>query len=159
MTITSGYLAGVMDSDGSFSITIRHKTRPNANYICMIQISWKYTDISEKFMKKLCKMFGGTYHINSRKYKSSYKNSSTIIKYCATGKAVDRIVDYIFDNLILKKKQAKNILKLRQLVGFQGAPGKTRPKKLSNKMHKLYELNKELNTKNNGDRRAYIKLG
>jgi len=143
------YLAGVLDSDGSFSITIRHKTRKNPNFTCMIQITWSLTDKAQEFMEHLVQTYGGSYHINTTKYATNYPNSKTVIKYCAVAHAVDRILLDVAPYVWLKKHQVTNLLAVRKLASHYPRP---RPEGLTNHYLALYEANKILNSKNSGQR-------
>ncbi len=147
--INPAYLAGVLDSDGSLSITKRHTNRPNPNYTCMIQLTWKHSLKTEEFVRNLSLIFGGSFHINKNKRPSNYKNSSTVVRYNATGRAVDLIILHVFDYLILKKEQARNLIKARKLVNKKRV-GKVRNPIVSEKLELLYQFNKSINTKNKG---------
>jgi hypothetical protein len=150
MNISPQYLAGVMDSDGSFSITKRHITRQNANYIAMIQITWTHTATSEDFMKELTRKYGGSYFIGVHSKGGTFKNSKPVIKYCAVGKAASLLTLDVKDFLILKKTQADNVIKLRELVTTKRI-GRTRSPIISTQLEDIYLLNKQLNSKNKGE--------
>lgn len=142
---TNGYLAGVMDSDGSFSISKRHLNRSNPNYTVMLQISWNYSKAAHAYFSFLKREFGGSYCIGPH-HKSGYANASLTIRYSATGKAAERILLYIRKSLVLKNKQAIACLKLIEIIRKQKEyKGKPRPKTVSIKLEKLYIKNKKLN--------------
>lgn len=144
-TICPKYLAGVLDSDGSFTITKRHKYRNNCNYTAIIQLTWTDSSITQKFMKTLCNQYGGSFFKGKPSESYNYKNSKNILKYCATGHAAEKICSDVINYLFLKKKQCANILKLRKLVSsFNG----NRPIAVTNKLEQLYKSNRILNSKN-----------
>lgn len=147
MIFSPEYLAGVMDSNGSFSITKRHISRKNPNYIGMIQITWTHTKVSEAFMQELKNIYGGSYFIGKC---GTFKNSKPIVKYCAVGAAAETLTRSVIDFLILKKEQANNVLKLREITKSRQL-GKVRSLENSEKLERLYLLNKQLNYKNKGD--------
>jgi hypothetical protein len=138
------YLAGVLDSDGSFSICKRHVIRTSANYVSQISLSWKKEELTENFMKRLVHQFGGSYADISSHQKSRFPNASPTIKYCATGKVAYKICQDVYPYLELKQKQAKNLMNLCELI----KPGKNRPQELTDKLEDLYFYNKSLNSKN-----------
>jgi hypothetical protein len=141
---TAQYLAGVMDSDGSFSITKRHCYRDNVNYTCMIQLTWTDSQKTREVIDFLKKFYGGSSFVQKAGSKN-FKLSKDVIKYCATGTAAERICLDVRSYLILKSEQAKNLLEVRNLVRqFKG----NRPKSISDKLEKLYIENKFLNSKN-----------
>lgn len=144
MIINSAYLTGVIDSDGSLSITKRHINRPNPNYTCMFALTWSKTSTSIKFMQALVNTYGGSFAECKR---VGYKNGRPIIKYCATGKAVDKILEACSEHLILKRQQANNLISLRKLVHPCGHRRRRAPE-ISEQMEMLYVENKRINSKN-----------
>ncbi len=148
--IHPAYVAGVLDSDGSLSVVIRHKNRPNPTYQACFQLTWKKTKESIKFFEYLKKRYGGSYHENKPR-KDRFKNASPTIKYFLTGIKIKNFLEDIQDYVILKKKQVKLVLKLRNNL-WQGGLGRRKPKELCNLHHKIYLDMKKLNTKNSADR-------
>jgi hypothetical protein len=143
----SAYLAGVLDADGSFTISQRHAKRPNPNYISMIQLSWSESELSRNFIKLLVEKYGGSYFSSEGLYKGRYPNGKPILKYCGVGKSAEKICNDVLPFLVLKKEQAKNLLKLREVTSsFTGS----RPKECSDQLNHLYTYNRKLNSKNKG---------
>lgn len=144
LTINPQYLAGVMDSDGSFTITRRHPQRQKqCNYTCMVQLTWTLNEKTKKFIESLAAQYGGSWFIGSPK--NNYINSKPIIKYCGTGEAAKSIAEDTKNYLRLKKEQADNIIEVRRLIStFRGS----RPIDISEALSSLYSLNKQLNSKN-----------
>lgn len=142
--VSPQYLAGVIDSDGSISITKRHKDRVNPNYSAMIQIGWVYKPETELFMQSLVNKYGGSFKVIKPGKSSMSKRDH--IKYCAYGKTVDKILKDVKPFLILKKKQTDNVLNLRNIVNTY--IGKVRPEEKGKKLEELYKYNLSLNDKN-----------
>lgn len=140
INLSEHYLAGVLDSDGSLSITKRHLKRPNPNYTVMIQITWLYSKASEDYFRNLKHWYGGSFFIG--RSHSGFANPKPIIKYCATGKSAERILISCRNKLNLKEEQLKNLL---QCVKLNNDSKKNRPIATSKKLEKLYKQNKRLN--------------
>lgn len=144
--VNPAYLAGVMDSDGSITITKRHIKRPNPNYTVMIQLTWICNNKTEDFMKSMVSDFGGSYFIGIA---SSSLCKAKIIKYCATGNAARKILEYCLKYLVLKKEQAENCFILFNMTSIT-KPGERRSLDLNQKMEALFLYNKSINSKNKG---------
>jgi hypothetical protein len=148
-SITSSYLAGVSDSDGSFSYNKKFsKPRNKFYYISQYQITWKYSDNSKIFFDSLVKQFGGSYFDG---FTHTSYGKTRILKYCATGKACEQICKYVLPKLILKQEQAKIVLKGAKLKNNKwGTKGK--PLEIWEQERSLYEeiikLNHAKKTKN-----------
>lgn len=138
--ISREYLAGVLDSDGSLSVTRRHLKRPNPSYTAMIQITWLYSSKSKLVFDFLQRYYGGSYYIG--KSHSGFNNPKKIIKYCATGKAAHRILLDCRTSVVLKSKQVKNLLAVIDIN--QSTKGR-RNKAAGKVLQKIYEINKDLN--------------
>jgi len=155
MKISPAYLAGMADSDGSFSIAIRHRNRPNPTYQATFQLTWTKTKLTEKFMKDLKKQFGGSYY-EAKNRNDRFANGSPTIRYFLTNKGLKLFLKEVLPFIILKKKQVLNCLELLNTTEFgKYGFGRPKPKKLKKKHYNLYIQNKNINTKNSGDRRIY----
>lgn len=142
--IHPAYIAGVLDSDGSLTITKRNLTRSKPSYCCMFQLSWTETENTLYFMEYLKKYYGGSYHRNDKKYKADYKNSKPIYKYCLTDIGLEKLLLEIKEFLVLKIKQADNIIEARSIIEHT----KCRKDSISRRLEELYVYNKTLNSKN-----------
>ncbi len=142
----SAYLAGVIDSDGSFSISQKHKARKKSNYNGVFQLTWTVSPLTLAFMKKLVSIYGGSFFIG-KKNLTQFPNSRPVIKYCICSKKVVPLIIDVLPFLHLKRKQARNILRLRSVVRHY-RKGVSKSNRIIAFEQKLYELNKELNTKN-----------
>lgn len=144
-TIDPRYLAGVIDSDGSFTIAKRHVVRKTPNFTIMVQLNWKKSDLTKSFMEELRNQYGGSFcECKSTNKKTSIKTSD-YFSYCATGKAAEKIILDVFGHLKLKKQQALNLLDVRNLMSIR----REVPEEAEDQLEHLYKINKKLNTKNN----------
>lgn len=143
--VTKDYLAGVLDSDGSFTISKRHLKRKNINYIVMIQITWTKSKISKQIFETLTRYYGGSYCEIKPHNKSLAKRAS--YKYCATGKAAHRILLDCRNNVLLKNEQVKNCLEVLKLIEHfkKNYAGKNRPRIISKLLETLYKKNLKAN--------------
>lgn len=130
MKISPQYLAGVVDSDGSITITKRNISRSNPSYVAMFQLTWVHNEITDEFMRSLVSKYGGSFFIQTEK-RNAFPNAKMTIKYCSTGEALGKLILDVFPFLILKKAQAANAL---NLIKTQGRFGAKRPKPESLKL-------------------------
>lgn len=146
------YIAGVLDSDGSLSICIRHKIRKVPNYSAMFQLTWTFSEKSEKVMNTLKEKYGGSVYLNKLRT-DVFKNSKQTMRYFLVAQELKPFILDILPYVQLKKEQCLNVLELLNSSYF-GKYGNGRPKlkELCDFHHSLYLKNKELNTKNSGDR-------
>lgn len=144
--VSNEYIAGVADSDGSFSYNKKFsKQRNKFYYVAQFQITWKYSKESKMFFDFLVKTFGGSYFDGLTHTTISRVR---ILKYCATGIACENICNAVMEHLILKKEQAKIVLLGAGLKSRHwGSKGK--PQKVFDREKALYLRIKKLNTKNN----------
>jgi hypothetical protein len=144
--LNHAYLAGIFDSDGSFSVAKRNMKRSSASYVAMVQLNWKATELTKSFMDKLVEKFGGSYCFCKSTNKKTTIKTSDYYSFSATGKSAENIVRAVLPFLQLKKQQALNLLELRDTIPPVGTKG--RSKETSEKLEHLYVVNKILNTKN-----------
>ena len=143
----SAYMAGVADSDGSFTIS-KHKvdsTRRKFTYVGIFQLSWKKSNESLAAMKSLKKTFGG-YISDCKAYRTTFGSKPEVYKYSISGADLDNFLYMIIPHLKLKTRQARALLNLRRLPRYFGAKGKSLS--IYNKEDKLFNLVRSLNTKN-----------
>lgn len=146
MKLSNEYMAGIADSDGSFSLTKRHLTRKNPNFHCCFQLSWKYSDKTEKLINLMKKEYGGSFCIITKK-QNSFSKEIKVIKFYLQGSDLDEFLKNVGPHVILKSKQVRNILEARAII--KSRTSKVRSKIDRNKLEKRYQLHKTLNTKNN----------
>lgn len=142
------YVAGVADSDGSFSFIKRKKqsTKNGYHYRAIFQLTWKKMSNTKMVLDSFKKEFGGNYWKVIRKPNSFDKKPLDCYKYSLEGNLLEKFVIKIIPFLRLKKKHAELILESRKLKGKWGCKGK--PDRLWKKEDKLYLLFNKLNTKN-----------
>src|SRR5579871_1392522 len=102
VTIHKAYLAGMIDSDGAFSISMVHKRRPNPTFIPVFQLTWTLTHKSKQFMLQLQKQYGGNVYFPTMQ-KNTYKNSKQTIKYYLGNRNLKKFIKDVLPYLILKK--------------------------------------------------------
>jgi len=110
--INPAYLAGLLDSDGSLSVTKLHKNRTTPNYRAIFQIQWKKTKEAETILKQLKKQYNGT--ICYPKIQETSLSKNPTIKYCCTGFNLDKLLSDIEPFVLLKYEQLKLVQKLRR---------------------------------------------
>ncbi len=148
MTIISKqYLAGVADSDGSFSY-IKNFSKPNNKYYYrpFFQLTWKYSKEAEKVSIYLkLKYKAGVYY--SIKKSNSFGKECKIIKIQMWEKSVVQFINDVYPYLILKKEQAK-IVKEGALLKSNKWGVKGKPQKIWDKEKIIYIKMNKLNSKN-----------
>lgn len=156
MNTFAAYLAGVIDSDGAISIAIRHSNRPTPSYVVLIQLSWAQTEKVLSTLEKIKSIYGGAVY-TEKNNQTRFKNGKDLYRYCIGNKASKKLLEDILPFLHLKKNQCENALELINTTEY-GSYGNKRPKPedLKIKHHNLYLNNKELNTKNSGERRKNV---
>lgn len=150
--IHPAYLAGVADSDGSFTISKTHLNRLNVHYQCSFQLTWKKTPKSIAFFEKLKEQYGGSF-FHQKAYPNSSFTQSPTIKYWLGNIKLEKFIKDILPYLELKKEQAENILEIRSLSPL-GLYNKYNPKPESVKQlqNEIWLKSRNLNTKNSGNR-------
>lgn len=155
MKMSPEYLAGVIDSDGSISVVLKHKNRPNPSYTISIQLTWSDTEKSRKVLNLLKETYGGSV-FESKSLKSRYPNSRPVIKYSVACQKSRKLLEDILPYLLLKKDQAVLALDILNTTGYGiYGFGRPKPKDLIEKHRNIYLQMKELNTKNSGVRLIY----
>lgn len=144
------YMAGVADSDGSFSFMKRKRqsTINGYHYVMVFQLTWKKSDLSIKVMNEIVRRYGGCCCKWIRNGNNFPTKSAECLKYSVGGPGLDKLTEAILPYLLLKKKQAELIKEARLLrKGWKrGRLGK--PINVWKKEDELYlEFNK-LNGKN-----------
>jgi|ERR1035437_1687001 hypothetical protein len=146
INLNPAYLAGVFDSDGSFSVIKRNFTEKHCNYNALMQLSWKKTDLSSTLINAIAEEFGGSVgDCASSNTHKSFPGTKDYLKYCVQGKKAAILAKTLLPFLVLKKRQAENLIVLIEKTSiFKG----TKQKLITDELHEIYLLNKSLNTKN-----------
>lgn len=131
------YLAGVFDSDGSFSIN-RRTDRGYISYRPLVQLTWKFIPETKQILDQLKEEYGGSVFFDKSRRKLAPNNM--YLAYKLDGRNCYAFIDAIKDHLIIKKKQALICLEVINLLGKPGQynKGHARPKELLMQMEELY---------------------
>lgn len=152
INIEPSYLAGLIDSDGSLTVSRIHPKRPNVSYVAAFQISWMANEKSISIFHSLKEKYGGSFGIYD--YTSSFTNSSKsksgTIKYMLTGRKLKELIKDVLPFLKLKTEQAYNCLTLID-INKQNCGKKNRSIEISKELENLWIANKNLNFKNTGE--------
>lgn len=146
--MNSAYLAGVADSDGSFSVCLRHYNRPKPTYSPCFQLTWNYNAKTLEVFEQLKAKYGGSFFIQ-KVGRTNFNNSTPTIKYFAQGKALDKIILDIENFIVLKREQVQLIKTLRSTTIQRNKKSDELQKTHEN----IYLQMKKLNTKNSGVRK------
>jgi hypothetical protein len=141
------YLAGVADSDGSFSLVRSNKSRTVRSCTPTFQLTWTISPLSKKVMDRLVATYGGSYFEQLPTSSKYFKNSRPCYKYCLVAKKLEKFLKDILPYLQLKRKQVRNLLRIRRFTKHWGN-GRNKPLKVQLFEQKMWALNKELNSKN-----------
>lgn len=139
------YLAGVADSDGSFSICKLNSKRKNSSFCARFLLTWTKSPETKKVMDSLVFTYGGNYYEDHTK-KSRFKNSKPSYKYYIQGEQLDHLLNDIKDYVLLKKKQVECLILFRSKIH----KGSNKSETLMKFHYDLYLRNKSLNSKNTG---------
>lgn len=144
--ILPAYIAGIADSDGSFSIVLRHKDRLNPHYFACFQLGWKETELSKRAIESMKSQYGGSVSYASPS-EGSYGRTK-MVKYMLQGKKLESFLEQIIPFLILKREHAEILLALRKTI----KQGSNKTQELLLLQESFYLKMKELNTKNTSNR-------
>ena len=109
--LNKSYIAGLFDGEGSISIRPQSKKR----YLSSVNISVGI-GMCNPIVKKLYKKFGGYVYIIP-----AQDNHRKIYKwYLINKKDIHKFLTFIYSNLIIKKEQAKIMLKFIRLKTVSG---------------------------------------
>jgi hypothetical protein len=153
MKLHPAHIAGVMDSDGSFSIVKRPKKNTKLGFIYrpVVQITWKVSENAEKFFQCVVSTYGGSYHLINKK-ENAYGKTGKFYKLSIEGNSLDPFLKDIMPFLVLKKIQARSLLQLRSLrkkwFGKGEGTGNSKPVWISNREEKFRNIVRNSNGKN-----------
>ena len=145
--ISAEYLAGVADSDGSFSYLKNYsKPRQKHYYRPFFQLTWKYSKEAQRVCRYLETKYNAGFYSCVKKA-NSFGKECKLIKIQMWEKSVVSFIIDILPYLILKKKQAEIVLLGANLKSrYWGRKGK--PASVWKKEIELYEKMNALNSKN-----------
>ena len=151
MKLHPAYIAGVMDSDGSFSIIRRTRQSTKHGYFfkCLIQLTWKDTSNCLEVLNYLKQTYGGT--VNKINRHSGFPSStpSEHYKWDLEEKKVTAFIQEILPFLQVKKFQAQCLLDLRKLRRWrETTKSRFKPDVVWEKEKALHKKMYETNSKN-----------
>src|SRR5271157_1212166 len=107
MTLEPAYLAGVFDSDGSF--TLSHHSRPTVrlgfDYRVYLQLTWKALPQTIMVMKELKEKYGGSLVFGSEN--SGFSRHTRYVKYRVNALKARRLIEDMLPYLRIKRRQAE----------------------------------------------------
>lgn len=133
--INPEYIAGLADSDGSFTIsrTVRRTNQPT--FSARFSVHWKQHPNALDVFQYLKNKFGGVI--------GQVKNKDTFyFTYSITDKYMDYFLQEVGPFVILKREQVQLLLKLRSTIKRGGG---TRSKELIQKREEMFLEMKRLN--------------
>lgn len=138
MAHIDSYLAGVIDSDGSISISRKKRTDFDRgySYIVRIQIGLKRTKDSENMLNIIKENYGGNIFSSFRK--TIFSDNIEVVKYNASSKTAENMLNRIVEHLIVKKQQALYALELRSLNSNLYRKGNPKPDHIWEKQDIIY---------------------
>lgn len=146
------YMAGVADSDGSFSFSkLRRACNINGyQFRPCFSLTWTATEITRLAMDKIKLEYGGSVCTCIRK--GGYPtNHPAVYKYYVQGIRCAELCDRLYPYLLLKGEKARLISQYYKLVnGKRGIWNRNRakPKEVYEEEARLWLLFNQLNTKN-----------
>lgn len=148
VVLSPEYLAGVFDSDGSFSLSKRCRpdTPRGYGYGVTLQLTWKTTDKSRRVLEKVKQKYGGSLFESTS---SGYSGRAKSLKYSVAMRKAIPLISDILPFLNLKRTQARICLEFAE-SRMAGKYNCHRPQtdEQWEELDYLYERMRELNTKN-----------
>ena len=130
----SAYMAGLMDTDGTFGIYGLRASDGHLNYICRVSL----TNVNKSLMDWIVDTFGGTYSIQLDYGKHRLAYSWRTQNAGHTKKFIESILPY----LMIKRDEAKIVL---EYIALEGARCPDTRKQLSERLKSL-KINREFVT-------------
>src|SRR5271165_3399475 len=110
MDIEPQYLAGVADSDGSFSIAIKRSPDRSPYYRAVFQLTWSFDERTLQVITAIKEKYGGSFFIQ-KVGRKNYPNSRPTIKYSVESRKVMYLLRDILPYVKLKKKQVSTLIR------------------------------------------------
>jgi hypothetical protein len=156
--LSEQYIAGVMDSDGSFSLVRRKWKNPRGYvYRICIQLGWKSSQESANVLKEIVTLYGGRVCTYTRKQTNLSSRCSPMLKFMCEGDEAVKMAASLLPHLRLKTRQAEliaSLAKIRRawLGDRKSAPNK--PQWAWAQEDAIYSQFLKINTKNAGKGRS-----
>lgn len=138
------YLAGVLDSDGSLSISRSHVKRKHVAYVPVFQLTWKLKKGVREIMDYLISKYGGNYFYYEAK--KTYGTKTNCLKYGLSSKKLKQFLLDIKPYVILKQDQLKNCLVIIEMNARN--QGRRRSSEDTIIYESLHKFNRQSNDKN-----------
>jgi hypothetical protein len=146
------YMAGVTDSDGSLSIAIRRPKNSSPEYTIMFGLTWVKNNSSIAIMDRLKEIYGGSWCCIKTQWPTQFPNARPYVKYCLVSKQCEKFLRDIVPFLQIKRKQGRNMLRMRKVVSNYYSVGHPKPQRVKDFQAAVYELNKRLNASNKAEK-------
>jgi hypothetical protein len=153
LALTLAYLAGVFDSDGSFTLS-RHSRKGafGFNYEVYLQLTWKEVPETVKVMEELKRAYGGTVirGIETR----GFSTATSYVKYRINSRQAAVLIQDMLPFLRVKRRQAQICLEAAKIIGkVRYTRWRRRPPSDRARLGELYKQVANLNWKNGKGRR------
>ncbi len=107
MTVSPEYLAGVFDSDGSFTI---YRSPTGRSWRGQIRITWKQTALTSALLEEIREQYGGSIYRGHGS--TGYIKAWPYILYQSHSKRALPLIEAILPHLRLKQRQAELVASL-----------------------------------------------
>ncbi len=146
--ISPQYIAGVADSDGSFTFMKRYGQSTTTGYFyrSIFQLTWSISNEAEDVMIFLKNKYGGSFSV-CKKSTSFNSLKPSIFKYSVESNGLLKLINDIEPYLILKKERA-TLIKQHILYRKKRKPGLIKTKKEWEYEDDVYKKINLLNSKN-----------
>lgn len=142
-------MAGIIDSDGSISLSKVNKKRKNPSYFTLIQLTWIANDKNLAVLEKIKTEFGGNVYKIARKptsFNSKYKHT---YKWMINNHNAIPFLERVKPFLLLKKEQAQICIDFHNEIQKNKYSRTNKiPKEEFERRDKIHEQMKSLNSKN-----------
>ena len=149
MRASKAYIAGVFDSEGSFSITKKQRkgARRGYEYAVLLQITWKESKETIVTLEELKRTYGGS--VIRGIEKSGYSSSTPYVRYRIGAKQSQALIKDILPYLRIKRRQATVCLRAARIISRHHR-GRWNPRPPSEwaELGRLREIVRSLNEKN-----------
>ncbi len=154
MSLSRAYIAGVFDSDGSFSI-VRHKrigSLRGFEYRVVLQLTWREVPQTVLVLRELKRMYGGSVIRGIERH--GFSKHTKYAKYRIDATDARVLISDVLPYLRVKRKQALLCLRAALIIS-QRRYGRwnPRPEEEWLELEKLHELVGYLNWKNGKGRK------
>jgi hypothetical protein len=154
LLLSSAYIAGVFDSEGSFSIVKKRRkgARKGYEYSVLLQITWKETPETVMTLDDLRRVYGGS--VIRGIERSGYSRHTKYVRYRIGAKQAKRLIEDILPHLRITCRQARICLQAASIISrHHRGRWNPRPVEEWTKLERLRTEVRILNRKNGKGRR------